>query len=79
MDDSYPMPGGHRRCIGCTSITFRNRDDQLCPKCAFETERLVEQVELAMLDDDLALLVRLDAWCASRGSSALAMLGRPSS
>lgn len=72
--DGHDPASRCQNCVGCQAITFRNRGDGLCPRCAYEAEQLVERIEIAMLDADLDLLVRLDAWCASRGSSASAML-----
>lgn len=57
---------GSRHCVGCGGLTFRNRDDRLCPRCAFEAEHLIEQIELECLDHDLALMTRFEAYCRQR-------------
>lgn len=57
---------GSRHCVGCGGLTFRNRDDRLCPRCAFEAEHLIEQIELESLDNDLALMTRFEAYCRQR-------------
>ena len=57
---------GSRHCVGCGGLTFRNRDDGLCPRCAFEAEHLIEQIELESLDHDLALMTRFEAYCRQR-------------
>jgi hypothetical protein len=63
--DRSELPGS-RRCVGCDGLTFRNREDGLCPRCAFEAEHLIEQIELDCLDRDLALMERFDAYCRER-------------
>lgn len=57
---------GSRNCVGCGGLTFRNRRDGLCPRCAYHAEHLIEQIELETLERDLALLTRFDAYCADR-------------
>jgi hypothetical protein len=57
---------GSRTCVGCGGLTFRNREDGLCPRCAFQAESLIEQIELDGLERDLALMTRFEAYCRQR-------------
>lgn len=57
---------GSRACVGCRGLTFRNRGDGLCPRCAFQAEALIEQIELDGLDRDLALITQFEAYCQNR-------------
>ena len=57
---------GSRSCIGCGGLTFRQREDGLCPRCAFDAETLVERIEVEALEHDLQLLVEFDAYCRQR-------------
>lgn len=59
------LPGSHA-CLGCNGLTFRSREDGLCPRCAFEAESLIERIELDGLGRDLALLVEFDAYYRQR-------------
>jgi len=61
---------GSRHCVGCGGLTFRNRDDGLCPRCAFEAEHLIEQIELDGLDHDLGLMMKFEAYCRQRDLAA---------
>jgi hypothetical protein len=63
--DSNMLPGS-RACIGCHGLTFRNRADGLCPRCAFHAESLIEQIELDSLEHDLTLMTRFEAYCEQR-------------
>jgi hypothetical protein len=62
---SDALPGSHM-CVGCSGLTFRQRDDGLCPRCAFETEQLMERIEIAGLDRDLQLLTEFEAYYSQR-------------
>jgi hypothetical protein len=59
------LPGSHT-CVGCGGLTFRQREDALCPRCAFETEQLMETIEIAGLDRDLELMTEFDAYYSQR-------------
>lgn len=61
---------GSRSCVGCGGLTFRNREDGLCPRCAFQAESLIEQIELDGLDHDLNLMSRFEAYCNERDLAA---------
>jgi hypothetical protein len=61
-----PELPGSRHCVGCEGLTFRNRADGLCPRCAFEAEHLIEQIELDGLERDLTLMTRFEAYCRAR-------------
>jgi hypothetical protein len=63
--DPDELPGS-RTCVGCNGLTFRNREDGLCPRCAFQAESLIEQIELEGLEHDLALMTRFEAYCTQR-------------
>ena len=67
MDDRHEMllPGSHE-CVGCGGLTFRQRDDGLCPRCAFEAESLIERIELDGLDRDLELITQFEAYYRQR-------------
>ena len=65
MPPNDALPGS-RSCVGCGGLTFRQRDDGLCPRCAFETEQLMEGIEIAGLDRDLELLTEFDAYYRQR-------------
>lgn len=67
MDDRQEelLPGS-RACVGCGGLTFRQRDDGLCPRCAFEAESLIERIELDGLDHDLELMTRFEAYYQQR-------------
>ncbi len=67
MDDRHEMllPGSHE-CVGCGGLTFRQRDDGLCPRCAFEAESLIERIELEGLDRDLRLITEFEAYYRQR-------------
>ena len=74
-NDGIELPGS-RSCVGCDGLTFRNRDDGLCPRCAYSAERLIEQIELDSLDRDLTLMTRFEAYYRQR-ELRLAAVGRP--
>ncbi|MCW2926075.1 MAG: hypothetical protein JWM86_43 [Thermoleophilia bacterium] len=59
------LPGSHA-CVGCNGLTFRQREDNLCPRCAFEAESLIERIELDGLDRDLQLMTEFDAYYRQR-------------
>jgi len=59
------LPGSHE-CVGCGGLTFRQREDALCPRCAFEAERLIERIELDGLSRDLELMTEFEAYYAQR-------------
>lgn len=61
------LPGSHT-CVGCGGLTFRRREDHLCPRCAFEAEQLIERIELDGLDRDLELMARFDAYYQRRAA-----------
>ncbi len=67
MDDRQEalLPGSHV-CVGCGGLTFRQREDALCPRCAFEAESLIERIELDGLDRDLQLITEFDAYYRQR-------------
>ena len=52
--------------MGCGGLTFRNRDDGLCPRCAYQAENLIEQIELESLERDLTLITRFEAYYRQR-------------
>ncbi len=66
--DSNMLPGS-RECVGCHGLTFRNRSDGLCPRCAFQAESLIEQIELDSLERDLALITEFEAYCRQRDAA----------
>ncbi|MEO6867875.1 MAG: hypothetical protein ABI200_07630 [Gaiellales bacterium] len=57
---------GSLSCIGCGGLTFRQREDALCPRCAFEAESLIERIELDGLHRDLQLMTEFDAYYQQR-------------
>lgn len=57
---------GSRECVGCGGLTFRRREDALCPRCAFEAESLIERIELDGLDRDLQLMTEFEAYYRQR-------------
>jgi hypothetical protein len=57
---------GSQSCVGCGGMTFRKREDALCPRCAFDAEALIERIELDCLDHDLNLLTQFDAYYRQR-------------
>lgn len=59
------LPGSHA-CVGCGGLTFRQREDALCPRCAFEAESLIERIELDGLDRDLELITQFEAYYQQR-------------
>jgi hypothetical protein len=59
------LPGSHT-CVGCGGLTFRQREDALCPRCAFEAESLIERIELDGLDRDLELITQFEAYYQQR-------------
>lgn len=59
------LPGSHE-CVGCGGLTFRQREDSLCPRCAFEAESLIERIELDGLDRDLELITQFEAYYRQR-------------
>ena len=59
------LPGSHE-CVGCGGMTFRRRDDALCPRCAFDAESLIERIELDGLSRDLQLLTEFEAYYCQR-------------
>ena len=67
MDDRHEalLPGSHE-CVGCGGLTFRQRQDALCPRCAFEAESLIERIELDGLAHDLQLMTEFDAYYRQR-------------
>ena len=65
-DDRQQMLPGSRTCVGCGGLTFRQRDDSLCPRCAFETESLIERIELDGIDRDLQLITEFEAYYRAR-------------
>lgn len=64
-DHQPTLPGSHA-CVGCRGLTFRQRSDGLCPRCAFEAESLIEQIEIAGLNRDLQLITEFDAYYRRR-------------
>ena len=62
---AYGRPGG-RACLRCHMATWR--PDLVCSACTGELERMIERIELEAMVADLDLLVRFDAYCASRAS-----------
>jgi len=65
-DTSHEALPGSRTCIGCGGLTFRQRDDALCPRCAFQAEQLMEHIEIEGLGRDLQLLTEFDAFYSRR-------------
>lgn len=67
MDDVHgtPLPGS-QACVGCGGMTFRKREDSLCPRCAFDAEALIERIELDCLDRDLQLITEFEAYYRQR-------------
>lgn len=65
QDDSIQLPHS-KSCVGCHAVTFRNRPDGLCPRCAWSAESLIEQIEIDSLESDLELLTAFDAYCDMR-------------
>lgn len=63
--EGFQLPGSHI-CLGCGGLTFRNREDALCPRCAYRAEDLIEQIELEALDRDLNLMTEFEAYCRQR-------------
>lgn len=61
----FQMPGA-QGCVGCGGLTFRNRQDGLCPRCAYQAEHLIEQIEIDSLERDLSLLTRFEAYYRQR-------------
>lgn len=59
------LPGSHT-CVGCGGMTFRKRDDALCPRCAFDAEALIERIELDCIDRDLQLITEFEAYYRQR-------------
>lgn len=57
---------GSRECVGCGGLTFRQREDALCPRCAFEAESLIERIEVDGLHDDLRLITEFEAYYRQR-------------
>lgn len=66
METDDTLLPGSRFCVGCSHITFRKRNDGLCPKCAWQAEQLIEQIELDSLEQDLATITRFEAYCHQR-------------
>ena len=67
MDEmSHEALPGSRNCVGCNGLTFRQRADNLCPRCAFETEQMMERIEIAGLDRDLELMTEFEAYYTRR-------------
>lgn len=62
---SDSIPGSHE-CVGCSGLTFRQRPDGLCPRCAFEAESLIERIEVDGLHEDLRLITEFDAYYRQR-------------
>lgn len=63
--ERFELPGS-KACMGCGGLTFRNREDGLCPRCAFQAENLIEQIELDSLERDLTLMTKFDAYYSQR-------------
>lgn len=63
--ERFELPGA-QACIGCQGLTFRNREDQLCPRCAYQAEHLIEQIELDLLNRDLSLMTQFEAYYRQR-------------
>lgn len=57
---------GSQECVGCGGMTFRKREDALCPRCAFDAESLIERIELEGLDRDLRLITEFEAYYRQR-------------
>jgi hypothetical protein len=57
---------GSQTCVGCGGMTFRKREDSLCPRCAFDAESLIERIELDGLDRDLQLITEFEAYYRQR-------------
>jgi hypothetical protein len=60
-------------------MTFRQRSDGLCPRCAFDAEQLIERIELDGLSRDLQLITEFEAYYRKREEQRerLAALGEP--
>ena len=67
MDDRHEetLPGS-RSCVGCGGLTFRQRGDALCPRCAFDAESLIERIELDGMNRDLQLITEFEAYYRQR-------------
>ena len=67
MDERHGelLPGSHA-CVGCGGMTFRKREDALCPRCAFDAESLIERIELDGLSRDLQLITEFEAYYRQR-------------
>jgi hypothetical protein len=61
----FDLPGS-RVCVGCRGLTFRQREDGLCPRCAHHAEQLMEEIEIESMNRDLALITRFEAYCTWR-------------
>ncbi|MCW2922760.1 MAG: hypothetical protein JWM98_164 [Thermoleophilia bacterium] len=59
------LPGSHT-CVGCNGLTFRQREDALCPRCAFEAETMMEGIEVEGLHRDLQLITEFEAYYQQR-------------
>lgn len=57
---------GSRCCVGCNGLTFRQRADGLCPRCAFDAESLIERIEVDGLHHDLQLITEFEAYYRQR-------------
>ncbi len=67
MDDRRgELLPGSQECVGCGGMTFRRREDALCPRCAFDAEALIERIELDCLDRDLQLITEFEAYYRQR-------------
>jgi hypothetical protein len=70
MDERHgELLPGSQACIGCGGLTFRQREDALCPRCAFDTESLIERIELDGLNRDLQLITEFEAYYRQREES----------
>ncbi|MCW2961303.1 MAG: hypothetical protein JWM25_40 [Thermoleophilia bacterium] len=63
---AYESLPGSRCCVGCGGLTFRQREDALCPRCAFEAESLIERIEVDGINRDLNLMTQFEAYYAER-------------
>lgn len=67
MDERHgELLPGSQECVGCGGMTFRKREDALCPRCAFDAESLIERIELDGLDRDLRLITEFEAYYRQR-------------
>jgi hypothetical protein len=67
MDDRQgELLPGSQQCVGCGGMTFRRREDALCPRCAFDAESLIERIELDGMDRDLQLITEFEAYYRQR-------------